>query len=352
MGTSRYVYNRTVDYFNNRNPDEPILKWNQVFNEINKNLPEWTKGVPYQVKKMAVKDCFNAFSNGCKALKRKQIKFFELSYRTKLDTSTSVYIPKTAVKQNGVYYTILGELKYKEKLPSVKADCRLVNMYGDYYLCVPHKTTIEKVDNQDVLKGAVSIDLGLRTFATFFSENSVGKIGTNAQTIITDLCFRLDKLCSEVSKLKKRREVNRKKRLKKVIKRLKCKLRNKIDELHKKTARFLCDNFSTIILPTFNVSNMVLKNTRKIRSKSVRSMMSLRFYSFRMYMRTKCKEVGIRLIECSEAYTSKTVSWNGELKEKLGSSKEIEDCGVRMDRDYNGARGIFLLATSSYATSG
>ena len=42
----------------------------------------------------------------------------------------------------------------------------------------------------------------------------------------------------------------------------------------------------------------------------------------------------------------------GELKEKLGSSKEIEDGGVRMDRDYNGARGIFLLATSSYATSG
>jgi transposase len=42
--------------------------------------------------------------------------------------------------------------------------------------------------------------------------------------------------------------------------------------------------------------------------------------------------------------TSKTVSWTGEIK-KIGGSRIIEDAdGNRMDRDLNGARGIFLRA--------
>ena len=46
----------------------------------------------------------------------------------------------------------------------------------------------------------------------------------------------------------------------------------------------------------------------------------------------------------SEAYTSKTVSWTGGVNDKLGSSKVVKSGTVRMDRDINGARGIFLKA--------
>ena len=46
-----------------------------------------------------------------------------------------------------------------------------------------------------------------------------------------------------------------------------------------------------------------------------------------------------------EAYTSKTVSWTGEVK-KIGGAKRIKSNldGQVMDRDWNGARGIFLRA--------
>ena len=51
------------------------------------------------------------------------------------------------------------------------------------------------------------------------------------------------------------------------------------------------------------------------------------------------------MLDVSEAYTTKTVSWTGELLEGLGSaSVVVAQDGERMDRDYNGARGIYLRA--------
>ena len=50
------------------------------------------------------------------------------------------------------------------------------------------------------------------------------------------------------------------------------------------------------------------------------------------------------VIDVCEAYTSKTVSWTGEIK-KIGGARKIKgNDGRTMDRDLNGARGIFLRA--------
>ena len=51
------------------------------------------------------------------------------------------------------------------------------------------------------------------------------------------------------------------------------------------------------------------------------------------------------MIDVNEAYTSKTVSWTGEIVQRLGGLKVIKDwLGNKMDWDLNGARGIFLRA--------
>ena len=51
------------------------------------------------------------------------------------------------------------------------------------------------------------------------------------------------------------------------------------------------------------------------------------------------------MLDVSEAYTTKTVSWTGEMQENLGGAAVIAgQGGERMDRDYNGARGIYLRA--------
>jgi len=119
----------------------------------------------------------------------------------------------------------------------------------------------------------------------------------------------------------------------------------KVDELHHKTARFLVDNFDVILLPTFETKQMSNKATRRIHSKSVRQMLGLAHYRFKLFIKHKAFECGKLVLDVCEAYTSKTVSWTGEIKQKLGGAKVIRDKdGNTMDRDTNGARGIFLRA--------
>jgi putative transposase len=47
------------------------------------------------------------------------------------------------------------------------------------------------------------------------------------------------------------------------------------------------------------------------------------------------------VLDVCEAYTSKTASWTGEIKQ-IGGAKIIKSGGLVVDRDLNGARGIYL----------
>lgn len=48
----------------------------------------------------------------------------------------------------------------------------------------------------------------------------------------------------------------------------------------------------------------------------------------------------------SEAYTSKTCSYCGRIQNIGSKHRLICKCGVNVDRDFNGARGIFLKTFS------
>ena len=120
---------------------------------------------------------------------------------------------------------------------------------------------------------------------------------------------------------------------------------NLIKELHHQAARFLVDRFDLILLPTFETRDMAQRGKRRIRSKSVRSMLTLAHYQFQRFMLWKAWETGKQVLLVNEAYTSKTCSWSGEIIANLGGSREITGSdGVRLDRDINGARGILLRA--------
>ena len=68
-------------------------------------------------------------------------------------------------------------------------------------------------------------------------------------------------------------------------------------------------------------------------------------YQFRQCLVAKAEELGVHIIIQNEAYTSKTCSWCGKIQ-KIGGSKvyNCRNCRTVMDRDENGARGIFLRA--------
>lgn len=334
FGVARYVYNQTVEHL--RQPGTKA-NWKAIKGELLDSLPEFCDDVPYQIKSIAVRDACIAVREAKKKY-AKTSNIAQVKFRSRKDPVQSCYIPKAAVKAEGIYYTILGNLRYGEQLPQEFGDCRLVRGYGRYYLTVPFDSLRSNGENQ---ARVVALDPGVRTFQTFFSESSFGKVGIDANLTIQKMCFRLDDLISRMSKANKRK----KKSMQIAADRLRRKIRSKVDELHHKAARFLVDNFDIILLPSFETSQMSQKAKRRIRSKSVRQMLGLAHYRFKLFLNHKAFEAGKIVIETNEAYTSKTVSWTGEIVPNLGGSRIIKDStGKILDRDLNGARGIFLRA--------
>ncbi len=152
---------------------------------------------------------------------------------------------------------------------------------------------------------------------TFFSEDSFGWLGRQCINRIQRLCQHCDNLLSRATQEK--RPLRR--ALRKAANRIKVKIRNLIDELHKKIAHFLVTNFDIIFLPTFETKQMTKRGKRKIRKRSVRQMLTLSHWTFKAFLKQKAREYGVRVIDVCEAWTSKTVSWTGELITNLGVLK-------------------------------
>jgi putative transposase len=301
-------------------------------------LPEWAKPVPYQIKKIAVKDACTAVREAKRGF-AKDGQFRKCRFRSRRDRRQTVFIPKSAISERGIYHTLLGEMRLAEPLPPDFSDGRLTMAYGEYYLICSQEVHPHQSENQG---RAVALDPGVRTFMTFFSESSCGWIGSDANLRIQKLCFKLDRLVSKTAFAKS----GQKRRFRKAADRIRCKVQHLVKELHHKTAKFLVENFDLIFLPSFEPSQMVSKSKRKIKSKTVRLMLTLSHYAFKKHLEWKAWEAGkILLSDINEAYTSKTVSWTGEVV-KIGGARVIKSKidGRVMDRDLNGARGIFLRA--------
>ncbi|WP_287255218.1 transposase [Moorena sp. SIO4E2] len=338
FGVSRYVFNKTIKLLQS---GEIKANWKAIKTGILNDLPEWCKAVPYQIKSIGIKDACTAVREAKKKYK-KTFQINRVRFRSRKNPVQSCYIPKSAVSDQGIYHTKLGKVCFAEPLPASICDCRLVSTNGKIYLSVPHTTAKKETENQGRV---VAIDPGVRTFATFFGENSIGKIGTGDFSRIQRLGQHLDNLISKISKAKGRQ----KRRMKKAARRMVIKIQNLVNELHHKTAKFLTDNFDVILLPTFETSQMSKKASRKIRSKTARNMLTFAHYRFQEFLKHKAIEKNKVVVDVCEAYTSKTVSWTGELV-NIGASKLIRSNidGRVMDRDINGARGIFAYSLGRY----
>ena len=332
IGSSRYVYNRTIDYL--KQPDT-IANWMQIKAWLMHDLPDWCDDVPYQVKAMAIKDACQAVKSAKAKWKRDKI-FSTVKFRTKKAPSQTIHIPKSSMHhEKGPYHTILGLMSMSERFDKPQKDCLLTYRAGRWFVVVPIEAATKIAESQGRV---VSIDPGIRTFATFYSPDCCGKVGAGDFSRIQRLCYHLDDL---ISRTRKEKSKNKRYRMKKAQCKMRWKVRDLIDELHYKTALFFVRNFDIILIPKFETSQMSRKMTRKIRAKTVRSMLTFAHFRFQEFLKFKAWEYGKCIINVNEAHTSKTCSWNGKIK-KIGSAKFIKDDNVVVDRDYNGARGIFL----------
>ena len=143
-------------------------------------------------------------------------------------------------------------------------------------------------------------------------------------------------------KNKKRREQMRKAWLRALAR-----IRNRVDELHKKLSTWLCRNHRVVLIPKFAVKRMTARQggKRRLHRKTSRGMYTWGHFRFFQRLIAKSKLFSLcTVIPCDEAYTSKTCGKCGTINPKLRSQKifKCSTCGYKADRDISAARSILL----------
>ena len=182
-------------------------------------------------------------------------------------------------------------------------------------------------DNQVkfVFKGdrVISLDPGVRKFLVGYDPtgNSIF-IGENAHVDLTRLLYEIDESTEDNYHLWK-------------------KLKNLVSELHWKTITFLIENYDTIILPDFRVSQMI--RSKKLARITKRLMCMFSFFSFKEKLKYKCDMYGKKLIIVDESYTSCTCGRCGKINDTKGDEIfHCTSCELIVDRDVAGSRNIFI----------
>lgn len=334
LGLSRYWYNKAVEYLQRPGTHAILSEVRSIQEEVH---PEWAFDCPQRIREHALADAVNAMKNAKK--KSKGGVFQKVSFRSRKDRKQRFGFDKKSLKE-GFCFSKKSDRVYFESSESFEAELEgteVVLENGRWFLILPQKRQVKRPENQRL--PLVALDPGVRTFITLYSPWMTGSFGDADFGRIHRLCLHLDNLMSQIAT----GNGKRKHRMKKAAQRMRWKLRDLIDDCHNKIAHFLVSRFETILLPTFETSEMV----SKLRSKTARAMLTWSHYRFKQKLKAKAEEYSAQVIEVCEAYTSKTCSYCGKIQ-NMGSKKRMKcQCGVDVDRDQNGARGIMLRALSA-----
>lgn len=277
----------------------------------------------------------------------------KLNFKSRKETTQSFVVQK--LSGSGPYPRLLGPVHITEPVPSegIGSMAIVTCRHGRWYLSVKKHITVRIRENQ---ARTVSLDPGVRTFMTAYSPFEAIKYGDDyASRRVFPLLRKKDTLLGKRQRLvdskcdsqwwhDQMKCVNRR------IDRLSARISDQVEDLHKRVAYDLVMRYDTIICPPFETSQMVSKEGRKLRRSSVRQMQVLSHHRFQQHLKWMCRKYGRNFVSCPEAYTSKTRSWDGVVVPELGGSKTISDGEIVVDRDFNGARGIFLRAHTRQLT--
>ena len=275
----------------------------------------------------------------------------EFKFRTRRDRFQSVRVPSRnwGVHSRGYFADVFhaSKLRSRESLPSrLQCDSKILkDRLGRYFIAMPESIKSKKKHSPEPAKhSTIALDPGVRTFMTGYdADGFVLEHGAGDIWRVRNLCLSYDALVSKMHRkgVKHKQRYNMKKASLKIQK----KIRQRIDDSHRRLAKFLCCNYRAIIIPKFGVSEMVRKKRRNIGSRTARAMCNWSHFRFRQTLIAKSKQyVWCKVLETQEPYTSKTCGQCGKLNQKLGSSKTFvcPSCPYEGDRDVNAARNILL----------
>lgn len=353
IGTSRYIYNRCIDYVNNKEGPITLISIRQFIMGTDKTLPKdltWMKDTPYDTRQLMIKSFIGNYRSAKTNFKKGNISHFSLQYKSKRSPKQVFFVDHRAVKSNLRIFPSKCSDKFRLKKSEykwwkknidgqLKKDMIVMKEKPNkYYLLIPVKNNITDTKPKEKM---VSLDPGVRTFQTIYSpEGTIGSLGKESWRDLYKLHRRIDLIKSKQNNVLSKTRYRMRQRCMK----LRTKVSNIVNDLHWKSASFLVKNFESVLIPKFEVSNMKQKKNRKISKVVVRSMESLCHYKFKQRLLYLGKKYKRNIIEVTEEYTSKTCGQCGYINRNLGARKEFicSHCGLKIDRDHNGSRNILI----------
>lgn len=244
-------------------------------------------------------------------------------------------------KHNAFCYKALQTMKSDKSFKSLKLNHNIILQYdkikNEYYLLVPIDDTIKQTVYREKKCG---IDIGVRTFMTVYSNNKCLEIGKN-------MCEKIDKSHEKIDKLQSHYNTNKisEGKYKKARRKYEEKIKNKIEDMHKKVCNFLLRNYEIINIGKVSTKNMVSNLTGNIKEKTKRRLLKLSHYKFRQYLILNAKKYKCKINEINEYMTSKTCHNCKKIKKDLGGSKiyECKKCKIKIDRDINASINIYNI---------
>jgi putative transposase len=176
---------------------------------------------------------------------------------------------------------------------------------------------------------------------TIYSNNKCVEIGTDK------IINQIDKVNNKLDKLKSHLDTNKinENKYKKVKTKYELKIKNKIKDMHKKTANYLLKNYEIINIGKVSIKSMISKLKGNICNITKRRLLRLSHYSFREYLKLNALKYGNIINEIDEYQTTQQCHNCGYIKKDVGCNKiyNCNQCNIKLDRDVNASINIYRL---------
>lgn len=363
FGCCRKLYNLCIQ---NKENNTFITLRDKYITKLPKNEEnKYMKNVPKGIREYAIKEYVSAMQTNNKRYdylvnkknkKNKKIKKPKMKYRKKKNDQV-ITIPKESItienNQIYMYKESFSKNGLRLKNKSYRKDKRLKEFLkgkinhnikliktrmNKYYICIPIDVKINRKKIND--NNVVSCDPGGRTFMTTYSNYEIMEIGKDVNKQIYESHAKIDKLVNE------RKITDNKKEIKYRILKENTHLMNQINNLHHLTIKKLM-RYERIFIPKLDVKSIMIRN--QLPRKVKRQIQKLCHSLFLKRLKEKAETEGNIVDICSEYLTTK-ICGNCFDKNEVGSNKEYycKGCGIKLDRDINGARNILIRRIKSY----
>ena len=335
--TNKYI----LDYYKENNKIETFITIRKKLLDKANNIVKNTK-INKHILDYSVKHCVEMYKSAISNLKNRNIKEFtikDMNYNR--NRYNMVIEPANFSKvKNGFCVRELGEMKsHRTLINFFKSNSILqYNKNSDkYYIICPFDKYINKVIEREKYCG---IDLGVRTFATVYSPKNTLEIGTNLTSTIDKYNKKMDKIKSD-----KDLTIMTEQKYKKILYKYGNKMRNKVDDLHKKVSVYLVNKYQNIHLGKISTSNVISNKRGNLKEIVKRRINVLSFYKFNETIKKMAIKYKSNVKDINEYMTSKMCHNCQNIHKDLGAKKvyKCDKCKIKIDRDINASINIYKI---------